>query len=374
MMAGRRGAVIVLVGVAAVVMLIAVLVGPTDGRRSGPPLDPRSTIDSGTRAAVILLERQGRDVGVGAVSRSAGTHLVFVDDMSDRDRAALLALVDGGGSVLVADPDSPLVESVVASGTVSTDVTCGIEPIASVADLSVGLVPGLDAGDASCFPVRDGWFVTVSAHGAGRVVAVASARPFVNGRLDDAHHAALLVGLADLTEGPIRIVHAAPGSGDKTLAELVGEPVWAALALGLLAVVSHGLHRSRRHGRPVVEADPVQIEGSELVLARSRLYAGAGAGHHVIEQMASDLRAELESRWGFAPSADTETIVERLQLHPRDAEHLRGALATDPPNDDADLTARIAHGVHARRIILGTEHHITAAATRRTRSGRNDTT
>ena len=89
---GRIGTIAVLVGVAVVAMLIAFVTGESDSRRSGPPLDPRSTIDSGARAAVILLEQQGRSVSIGSATSSVDTFLVLDDNLQATERERLLDL------------------------------------------------------------------------------------------------------------------------------------------------------------------------------------------------------------------------------------------------------------------------------------------
>ncbi len=353
MMRGRAGAIVAVAGVAIIVMVIAVLAGPTDGRRSGPPLDPRSTTDSGTRAAIVLVEERGREVSIGAVSRSAEVvHVILEDDLDEDARSDLLEQIAGGGQLVIADARSPILSTPSGTGTVASEDGCALAGLVGVDQFDVGLVPALEPGDvANCYPVRDGWFVTVSDHGAGRIIAVSSARPFTNARLAKAENAALVAGLLEMTTGPVRVVHATPGSGDRSLRDLIGEPVWTALAGALAAVVCHGLFRGRRLGRPVIEQDPVEIDGSELVSATARLYARSGSAAHVVERVVPRLRADLEQRWGFDKHADIETIIGRLQLEPDDAEHVRWALSETAPVTEEEFAARIEHAVHARRIV-----------------------
>lgn len=351
--AGRRGAVGILVGVAVLVMVVAALVGPGDGRRGGPPLDPRSTIDSGTRAAALLLEATGHEVSVGGISTRAGVHVLFDDRLRDDERATLLELVDAGSTVVVADPGSPLVDRVVASGTVASSPQCAVPSLADVRSLSVGLVAGLAAGDASCYPVDDGWFVSIHDRGLGRIVGVGSARPFTNARLDDEHHAALLVGLVDVGDGSVRIVHAAPGSGERSLLDLVSQPVRAALALGLVAVMAYGAHRARRLGAPVTERDPVEIEGSELVAATARLHQRARAREHVLAAARARLVRDLGERWLLGDVAAVDAELDRRRVAASDAEHIRSALDETPSRDDADFVARLGHLVAAQRVVRG---------------------
>lgn len=338
-------------------MAIAAIAGPADTRRGGPRLDPRSTIDSGTRAAAILIEREGRDVDVGGPVPGFGTYILFEDQLSDESRARLLTEVEAGQSLIVTDASSPIVERFSRTSSVSVGSGCAIASLADVSDLDLGLVPALATGNvASCFPAGDGWLVSVSSLGSGQVIAVSTARPFTNARLADGHNAALVVGLVDLTEGPVRIVTATVGSGERSLADLIGEPVWAGLAGLLIAATVFGLNRGRRLGRPILETDPVEIEGSELVTATARLYARSGSGEHVLAAMADQLRADVETRYGFTGDDSVESIVGRLNLNESDSADMRVALTPDKPISDADFAARVSHGVRARTIVRGPQH------------------
>lgn len=351
------GAVFALGAIALVVMVIAAIAGPADTRRGGPRLDPRSTIESGTRAAVILMERQGRDVDVGGPAAGIGTYILFEDKLGDDIRDRLIADIEAGQSLIIADASSPIVERVSRTSSVSVGSGCDFASLADVTDLELGLVPSLAPGDiVSCYPAGDGWFVTVSSLGSGQVVAVSSPRPFTNARLGDGHNAALMIGLVDLTEGPIRILSATVGSGERSLSDLIGEPVWAALAGLLIAAIVFGLNRGRRLGRPILETDPVEIEGSELVTATARLYARADSGEHVLEAMADQLRADVETRYGFARHDSVDSIVSRLNLNESDSADIRLALTPHKPSSEADFEARVSHGVRARTIVKGPQH------------------
>jgi len=354
-MASRGGgAVVALGGIAVLVMAVAVIAGPADIRRGGPRLDPTSTIDSGTRAAVILIEQQGRGVDLGGPADGFGTYIMFDDQLGDENRDGLLAEVEAGSSLIVTDASSPIVERLSRTSTVRPGAPCMFSSLADVSDLELGLVPALASGNiGSCFAAGDGWLVSVSSRGEGQIVAVSSARPFTNARLGEGHNAALLVGLVDLTEGPIRILTATVGAGDQSLQDLIGEPVWAGLAAMLLAMIAFGLNRGRRLGRPILEADPVEIEGSELVTATARLYAKTRSGEHVLETMASQLRSDVEVRYGFARNDSVESIVGRMNLNDADSLDMRAALTPDKPVDDADFEARVSHGVRARTIVRG---------------------
>ncbi len=352
---GRIGTIAVLVGVAVVAMLIAFVTGESDSRRSGPPLDPRSTIDSGARAAVILLEQQGRSVSIGSATSPVDTFLVLDDNLQATERERLLDRVEHGADLVIADGRSDLVETASRASTVRDGIACELSGLTSVADIDVGVVPGLVAGDlGNCFPVGSGWFLTVTSRGEGRVIALSSSRVFTNSRIDEGHNAALVVGVLAMTEGEIRIVQALPGAGDRTLVELIGEPAWAALALLVIAFVTYGAHRARRLGQPVTETDPVEIAGSELVRATARLYRKADGRGHVVEAIRGQLRRDLATRWALDEAEPIDSVVRRLQLADDEETHVRDALTAPVPQDEAGFTQLVGSCVRARRTIRGT--------------------
>ena len=352
---GRIGTILVLAGVAAIVMVVAFIAGEPDARRSGPALDPRSTTGSGARAAVILLEQQGHVVSIGNVTDGADTYLVLDDNLPEDEWSRLLARVERGADLVIADGRSDLLATASAASTVRDGDGCDLGALALVDDIDVGLVPGLVSGNlGNCYPVGSGWFLTVSSRGDGRIIALSSARAFTNSRIDNGQNAAVVVGVLAMTNGEIRIVQTLPGAGDKTLSELIGEPVWAALAMMAIAFVAYGTYRARRLGQPVIEADPVEIAGSELVSATARLYAKADGKGHVIEAMRAQLVSDLDSRWAIDDTESIDSVVRRLQVHGEDEAHLRAALTAPIPNDEAGFTQLVGSCVRARHTIRGT--------------------
>lgn len=346
---------LVIFGVAVIVMLIAVIAGEPDGRRSGPPLDPRSTVGSGARAAVILLEQQGHSISIGGVDAGHSTYLLLDDNLQESDLERLLARVESGADLVIADGRSDIAPKVRSASTLGEHVDCDLPELALVDQIEVGVVPALAPGDiANCFPVSSGWFISVSSRGEGRVILMASSRPFTNSRIDEGHNAALVVGVMAMTEGEIRIVQALAGGGDTSLAELIGEPVWAALALVMLAFIAYGGFRARRLGMPVIESDPVEIAGSELVNATARLYGKAGENGHVVEAMRTQLRRDLGTRWAIGDDESIDVIVNRLQLHGEDEDQFRAALTAPVPRDEAGFTKLVGSCVRARHVIRGT--------------------
>ena len=64
------------------------------------------------------------------------------------------------------------------------------------------------------------------------------------------------------------------------------------------------LWKGRRLGRPVAETQPVQIAGSELVVAVGNLMQKAGRPEAAASQLRDDLRRDLTSRLGLAAERD----------------------------------------------------------------------
>jgi hypothetical protein len=292
-----RWALLVAVGL----LLVAVAVGPPDEGR-GEPLDPRGTGPDGARALVLLLQGLGADVDVerGSPVPGAATAVLLRDSLDDADRAAVRAWVEAGGVLVVADDRSPLADGAV-------DAACPAA-LADVTVLDAGtLIDPLDGGEGTCF---DG-FVRVDDAGAGFVVALGAPGPLTNRLLGEADNAQLAVSLLAPAPGT-RVAFVDGGTiaaaAEDDLGDLVGAPVAQALALAAVAVAVWVLHRGRRLGRPVVEEQPVDVAGSELVVAVGRLLDGRRRP----DEAAAILRAQVSraavARLGLPATADPRTI------------------------------------------------------------------
>jgi hypothetical protein len=334
-----------LVGLVAIVVAAGLVLGP-GGRDDGPPLDPSSSGGLGTKALVETLRALGARVDVtrSAPSPSHDTALLLADDLPDQRRRQIDAWVRAGGTLLVADPSSPLAPWE-RSG--STDVglfPAQLEKRCSLPALrGVGRVAAEGAGVydprrssagagrlgevARCYPRNDGWWLVAAAAGDGNVVAVGGAGSFVNRHLDDADNAALIAALLVPRPGAsVAFLRPPPpgATGRRSLAELVSPRVKSALWQLGIAFAVLALWRARRLGRPVVEPQPVQLEASELVVAVGELLQRSGNRARAAEVLREDLRRDV-------PEADA-------------------LLATDaPPRDDAELVA-LAQRVEEIRV------------------------
>lgn len=277
----RRSGLLWWPALALVVLGAGFLLGP--GRTSGPPLDPTSTDPLGTRALVELVEGFGADVDRTSTGEGPGDEvdavLVLRDQLGDEGRDRLEAWARQGGVLVVADPSSPLNRPPVATSSEPAleAGTCTIAPLAGLQRVEAGsfLLLPVEAGERSCFGTAgEAWVVARSA-GAGAVVLIGGTAPLVNENLDEADNAAVVTALLSPEPGDqVGLVYDAVAGegGSVTLADLVPDRVWWALAQLGVAFAVYVSWRARRFGRPVPEAQPVDLPGSLLVRARGELY------------------------------------------------------------------------------------------------------
>lgn len=258
----------------------------TSGRRNetGQPLDPDSTAALGTRGLVELLERFDASVTRGLPDDRSTVVLVLIDQLTTDQRADLERWVEDGGTVVVADPGSPLSPDLafpvierrdtLRSGACSVAALDGLE-----LEAGTFLLYDSAAASSTCFADDAGAFVHVVEMGQGRVVSIGGAIAVTNQYLDEGDNAVLAVEL--LIPGPERSTVAvlfepilAPGS--RTLSDLIPSSArWAAAQL-LVAVAVMIFWKARRFGRPVIEAQPVKLPGSLLVRASGELRRRSG--------------------------------------------------------------------------------------------------
>ncbi len=300
----RVGITALLLVVAAAGMLLLVRARPDP-----EAFDPRSGAGSGTRALVLLLERQGATVDVVRAAPEPGSDdrvLVLEDRLNDDQRADLLAFVADGGVVVMADPEStlafdeittaPVIGSLPPSATNDVDeqvnVALGECQVRALQHLrGVFVLSGLRFrlpvdGNSGCFANESGAFVAAHQRGQGVIVQLGDNEMFTNSLLryaDNGPLATALLAPTDSSRVSILMGEDAAksvadiGSGERTLSDLVRPGVWMALLQLALAFVVFAVARAIRPGRPVREPDQVPIAGSELVVATGNLMQRA---HH----------------------------------------------------------------------------------------------
>ncbi|MDQ6796527.1 MAG: DUF4350 domain-containing protein [Actinomycetota bacterium] len=358
---------------------IAAIIGPDPVH--GPPLDPASTAPDGAKAVVDTLAALGADVSVrpGAPDASRATALLLDDTLSNDDRTAMSRWVEAGGTLVVADPYSPLNPADVARLRAPGPLTPGLERSCSVSALrevrrvDTGVVTLLQAppGSTACFvggrsrqpPERgagsasgtEAWLV-ITTRGRGTVVALGGPGAFTNARLGKEDNAVLAAALLAPRPGERVVVVGPrpPGSGTKTLTDLVAPRVRLALAQLALAFVVVVAWRARRLGRPVVEAQPVELAGSELVVAVGHLMQRARGSARAAEILRHDLRRTLAVRLGLPADAAPDQVADAAAAWSGiKAERVRDVLEGRTPSDEAALVRLARSVVSVREEVIG---------------------
>jgi hypothetical protein len=363
------------------VLLGLLLVAAIGGRRGeeGNPLDPESPAPLGTKGLVEVLRELGARVTVSADQPGAGTDtaLLLSDDLTPDRREGLLGWVRRGGTLIVADPGSPVTRAEPVGNTriglldAEIERRCAVPALADVARVAApgGIVfavpenqgqggnqgPPEETGVQACFPRNDGAWLLVQPLGAGTVVRIGGASFLVNQELGEADNAVLLASLLAPTRGTaVQVLRPPlPGGGGAGLGDLVAPRVRLALwqlvvAFGLLA-----LWRARRLGRPVTEPQPVQIPGAELVVAVGNLLQRARGRGQAAGLLADDLRRSLAERLGLPASAPPDQVADAAAARTGIArERVLRALAPTTPRDEAELVALSQAIDNVRREVI----------------------
>ncbi len=344
-----------------VVLVLAVRRSPDQGTA----LDPNGTGKLGAKALVLLLHEGGADVRVSARPPTADrrTAIVLRDTFDEERSDALIAWVRGGGTLVVTDPTSsltqvqPILSPLAAAPTDELRRACGSVPaLAGISSVRTrgSLVFGREhraPGAVGCFPAGQGDWLVATPLGRGTVVALGGAGPFVNDHLDEADAAGLAVALLAPEPGsPTQVVSdLAPDRGELGPEErrssgglFAGLPAGARVAGMQLVVVflSVALWRGRRLGRPVLEDPPVEIPGSELVVAVGNLYQRGKHRRRSAEVLTGRARRTLADRLGLPASADASTLAEVASARSGlPAGEVRAAVDPPEPHDDEALIA-----------------------------------
>jgi len=337
---------------ALVLVVLAVLGGAP--RHEGNPLDPDGTGSGGAKAARLLAESYGADVHV--ISTAPGrtdTVALLLEDAVDDDQVAVLERwVQAGGTLVVADPQSRFTPEAVAGGALGAVIDGGIpRGDCAIAELTglARLTPGFGAaryrvqdGSTGCFTDDSGdAFVVRTPRGRGAVIAVGGTGPFTNDLLDDTDNAALVADLLAPAEST-RVAWLVAGSGHRTtgLADAIAPGVRLAFAQLFVAFLVYAWFRARRLGSPVVESQPVPIEGSELVAAVGRLQQQRRVPDESARLLRADLRRRLADRLGVVPHTPAPVLADAVAARTGvDRDRLLAVLDDRPITTDAELVA-----------------------------------
>lgn len=341
-------------------LVLAVVVGTylsAARRTEGPPLDPDSTATDGARALVALLDRFGSVEVLDTVPTGDHATAVVLQDRFDRDaEAELRAWVADGGTLLVADRGSTLLSAVQDEVDGTVDVACDVPGLAAVRTLDLDGGAALAAGGGGSCTTADGAAIVVEERiGSGRIVALGGPGPLTNAWLDEADNALLAVGVL-VPEPGVRVAFLRPrlavGTGERSLVDLVGTPVRAALAQLAVAFGIVVLWRARRLGRPVAEPQQVRIESAELTDAVGRLLARSRHPARAAAVLRDRARRDLSGPLGLPLDAPASVVVDalaaRTTLDPEEAH--RATLAPVTTDDElvavAALLARIREEIN----------------------------
>jgi hypothetical protein len=352
----------------AVVVGFAVVVA-IGGRRAdeGSPLDPASPGPLGTKGLVEVMKELGGRVVISPEAPAAGTEaaLLLSDDLTPGRRQELLDWVGRGGTLVVADPSSGVtaVEPVGSTriGLLDAEIErrCDVPALAGVGRVAApgGVVfevpegrggspggPGAPVVGAvqACYPRNNGAWLLVQSVGSGSVVRLGGASALVNEELGEADNGVLLASL--LVPTPGTTVHVLqpplPGGGSAGLGDLIAPRVRLALWQLVVAFVLLALWRARRLGRPVVEPQPVQLPGAELVVAVGNLLQRAKGRSQAAGLLTDDLRRTLAERLGLPGSTPPDQVADAVAARtgiPR--ERVLRTLTRATPRDEAELVA-----------------------------------
>jgi len=349
----------------------ALLAGNT--RSTGPPLGPSATSPDGAKALRLLVEQQGGIVEVGAnpsMGPPDAVALVLEDQLDAGARAALLAWVQLGGTLVIADPRSPLAAASVARapGTRGDEVArsplspgCSEPAFAGVGQIDPAGSPLLQAArgnDTACFAGAGGAFVVVRGEGLGSVVVLGGPLPWNNANLGKLDNSVLATAVLAPRRGERLWWFDATmaGTGHRSLLDLIPGRVEGALVQVGIALVVLALWRGRRLGRPVEEHQRVDLAGSELVVAVGNLFHKSHRVEHAAAIMRYDVSRRLADLLGIPAAAGPAVLADAVAVRTGlDKALVLATLAGPPPPDEAGLVV-LTHAADTIRQEVAHAH------------------
>ena len=359
---------------AALLVLIvgALLLAPDETWR---PLDPDSPAPDGLLGVVELLGSVDVDVDVSTDLPSNTSTNVFipVDALDDDARDGWEDWARSGGTLIVADPMSPLhgldpaeAPLDLAFGTSELPPSCDLledvevvrhgawDGLIAPADATTCFPFGADEGDAAAEPdAADGdaaaWLVARSL-GDGALIALGSPGPFTNAALDDADNAVFAASLLAPQPGDRLQVVPRPevGAPDQGLVDLISGRVWLAFALSAIAVLLAALWRGRRLGPPVAERLPPVVPSAELARSVAGLLQRAGDREAAARRLRAGLRRDVARTLGAGGQVEPTVLVEQLVARTSVARSDAERAVLDLPVDDERALVAVADA--ARRV------------------------
>lgn len=395
---GRLGLVVVLV------VAIGLGVFLTTRVPASVAFDVDSSSPDGWKAIRLLLE----DRGVRVDQVSAEVLRVGGLELGDRDAVVMAApsvattqqveylevLAEGGGTVLFGETplgvDDAMISAVteaqflqgrtlvdepplpVGSGVCEIEALVGLGPIDAAFSFPIETV----GFERACYTEDGGAYIVERDQGAGRVVALASPMLWVNARLQPnkeeggeplANGATAVQLLGDASR--VTFVDPVPTGGtvlggSQDPLTLLPLPVKLALAQLVGAFVLYLWCRSRRLGPPIPERLPVEIAGSELVVAVGDLLRRRGNPQRAAATVRDDTRRVLSERLGLGPHAAPSALVQLVAARTgREPAAVGAALYDDPaqPVASAESLVTLVRTLDTiRQEVLHVDVHATA--------------
>lgn len=352
---GRRRAAMTLLAVLAIGALWVLVGSP---HAAPAPYSPSSTAPNGAKALALLLGQLGDEVGTSGLlpAPGKGVALVLYDQLDDAARAQVTDWVERGGTLVVADPSSPLEGAAVAQGLPDRALSAS-EPLApgceapwvrgvSQVDPEGDVLLEVPGRGYACFPgppqgsQSDDAFAVSQDEGAGVVVSLGGADPWSNQYLADQDNALLAADLLAPGKGyeVAWLLTPRVGGGTATIWSIVPNRVKDFLAALAIAGLTACLWRAKRLGRPVPEGPVVPLPGSELVVATGRLLAKNRRYQETAALMRSELCGQLASRLGQAPGTAPATVARVAAQHAGlPADEVGAVLCGEPPRSEEEL-------------------------------------
>lgn len=337
-----RRRTIVWIAVLAGLLLAAVFLR-SEGTTSAESRDPR-----GTLALRRFLHNLGVDAADGDLPAPPGTYVLLADLRDPLEEERIIAWVESGGTLVVADPGSPLFESFEVAPVRPTggfagrrlSPACATASVAGVRHIVVGTQDALlRAGPrgVQCFTTPAGAFAVEVRRGGGRATLLGGPSLFTNRYLAQAENARYvlnLVGKQAVRFGSPVATGAQQASADRSVWSLLPSGAKAVVIQLGIAALLFALSRARRLGRPLPEPSLSPIPAGELVNATGRLLRTAKASSFASEAMRDFIQRRMARR---TPGARNE--------------ELQRALAEPAPRNDAELIAAAAGLERLRKRI-----------------------
>jgi hypothetical protein len=324
-------------------------------------------VSDDTLALRRFLSENGSDVRAsdGPPSRS-GSFVLVSDVRTPHQFAPILRWVEGGGRLIITDPDSPALASLGVGqgdrlggiGTVPLAPGCpvpeaiGVDEIeADARDLSL-FSTGPDA--VACFVRPGGAYAIFINRGEGRVAIFGGISFVSNELLDHADNATLARRV--FGDGPVVFGPPAPPGGESPgLWRLLPDAAQLVLIEVGIAAVLFAVSRARRLGKPVIEEPIAPIQAGELVRATAGLYRRARATAFCGSLLRRSARERLSPRIGASPEASSEVTARLVSASTRlPLDRVECAIGGPEPTSDDELLALAADLSVLTRDVEGT--------------------